>query len=98
MSLSILTYYIIAFIALSGLGVVFFNAESILAICFFIFVALIMHLDPISATLEEQKQGVRAELVSCMIDGQKHFINSKKALCYKKLQLISSLKNITNIS
>lgn len=98
MSLSILTYYIIAFIALSGLGVVFFNAESILAICFFIFVALIMHLDPVSATLEEQKQGVRAELVSCMIDGQKHFINSKKALCYKKLQLISSLKNITNIN
>lgn len=95
MSLSILTYYIIAFIALSGLGVVFFNAESILALCFFIFVALIMQNDPISATLEEQKQAIRSELVSCMIDGQRFFITSKKAICYKKLQLIGSLKHIT---
>ena len=68
--------------ALSGLGVVFLTLNQSLQFVF----------------LEEQKQGVRAELVSCMIDGQKHFINSKKALCYKKLQLISSLKNITNIS
>lgn len=98
MSLSIYTYYIIAFIALSGLGIVFFNAESILAICFFTFVALIMHNDPISATLEEQKLGIRSELISCMIDGQKHFINSKKALIYKKLQLIGSLKDIVNVS
>lgn len=98
MSLSLLTYYIIAFIALSGLGIVFFNAESILAICFFIFIALIMHNDPISPTLEEFKQGIKVELISCMIDGQKHFINSKKALIYKKLQLISSLKNIITIS
>lgn len=71
MSLSTLTYYVIAFIALSGLGVVFFNAESILALCFFIFIGLlIMENNPINATLEEQKQGIRSELVSCMIDGQ----------------------------
>ena len=95
MSINILAYYAIAFIALSGLGVVFFNAESILALCFFVFVGLIMQNDPVSATLEEQKQAIRSELIGCMIDFEKHFINSKKALCYKKLQLISSLKEIT---
>jgi hypothetical protein len=94
MSLNILAYYVIAFIALSGLGVVFFNAESILSLCFFIFVGLIMQNDPVSATLEEQKQAIRSELIGCMIDFEKQFINSKKALCYKKLQLISSLNSI----
>lgn len=94
MSLNLTIYYIIAFITLSGLGIVFLNSESILAICFFIFVSLIVQNDPISASLEEQKQSIRSELISCMIRGSMDQINLQKLVCYKKIQLLASLEYI----
>ena len=94
MSLNLTIYYIIALIALSGLGIVFLNSESILAICFFIFVSLIVQNDPISASLEEQKQSIRSELINCMIRGSMDQINLQKLVCYKKIQLLASLEYI----
>nr|YP_010003125.1 ATP synthase subunit 4 [Ulva torta]AZP40237.1 ATP synthase subunit 4 [Ulva torta] len=94
MSLNLTIYYIIALITLSGLGIVFLNSESILAVCFFIFVALIVQNDPISASLEEQKQSIRSELISCMIHGSMDQINLQKLVCYKKIQLLASLEYI----
>ena len=90
-------YYIMTFITLSGLGVVFLNAESILALCFFIFLALIIQNVSMDASLEEQKQAIKAELISCMIAVEKHNLCTKKLLCYKKAQLLSSLPHVTNI-
>lgn len=94
MSLNLTIYYIIALIALSGLGIVFLNSESILAICFFIFVWLIMQNDPVSASLEEQKQSIRSELISCMIHQSMDQISLHKLVCYKKIQLLASLEYI----
>nr|YP_009172346.1 ATP synthase subunit 4 [Ulva fasciata]QBR54771.1 ATP synthase subunit 4 [Ulva lactuca]WVH39676.1 ATP synthase subunit 4 [Ulva dactylifera]BBE20940.1 ATP synthase subunit 4 [Ulva ohnoi]ALG35705.1 ATP synthase subunit 4 [Ulva fasciata]AML79981.1 ATP synthase subunit 4 [Ulva fasciata] len=94
MSLNLTIYYIIALITLSGLGIVFLNSESILAICFFIFVSLIVQNDPVSASLEEQKQSIRSELISCMIHGSTDQINLQKLVCYKKIQLLASLEYI----
>jgi hypothetical protein len=34
-----------------------------------------MQNDPVSATLEEQKQAIRSQLIGCMIDFEKQFIN-----------------------
>ena len=95
MTLNFALYYMIIFTALSGLGIVFLNPEAILAVCFFIFFALIVqNSGSISASLDEQKQAVRTELVRCMIDGEKQSIRTKKLLCYKKAQLLSSLEHI----
>jgi hypothetical protein len=94
MSLYLSFYYILAIIAFSGFGIIFLNAESILALCFFIFVALIIQNDPVSASLEEQKRTVRSEFISCMLHGEKDFVQSKKTLIYKKVQLLDSLKQV----
>ena len=96
MSTNLTIYYIIAFIALSGFGVIFLNSEAILALCFFIFVGLIIQNDPVSATLDEQKQTVRSELISCMIQGSHQMAQAQKALCYKRLQLVASLNHVLN--
>ena len=96
MTLNFALYYITIFTALSGLGIIFLNSEAILAVCFFIFFALIVqHSGPISGMLEEHKQSVRAELVCCMIDGEKQSIQSKQLLCYKKAQLLTCLEHVT---
>lgn len=96
MTFNFALYYITIFTALSGLGVVFLNSEAILAVCFFIFFALIIqNSGSISGSLEEQKQSIRAELVSCMIDGEKQSIQCKQLLCYKKAQLLACLEHVT---
>lgn len=88
-------YYAITFTALSGLGIVFLNAESILAVCFFLFFYLIIqNSDTISASLNQQKQSIRAELLSCMIDGQTLAVRTRKLLIYKKIMLLDSMQNI----
>jgi hypothetical protein len=96
MSLNFTLYYIIAFTALSGLGIVFLNAESILAFCFFVFVALIVKYDPLSSALEEQRRIIRSDLMNCMIDGEIKLVSSKKILCFKKAQLLASLEHMTS--
>jgi hypothetical protein len=50
------------FISLCGFGVVFLNEESILAVCFFIFLFLmIRNSDPLSDTLKDLKQSIRSD-------------------------------------
>lgn len=98
MTLQYAFYYILAFTALSGFGIVFFNPESVLALCFFIFFALIVqNSDSISTTLDEQKQGIKAELVNNMIDAEKQTVTIQKLLCYKKMQLLAGVKHVVNV-
>lgn len=88
-------YYILAFIVLSGLGIVFLNPESILAVCFFLFFFLIMrNSHSMSSSLHEQKQTIRAELLNCMIHGQTIAVGTTKLLCYKKMQLLHSMQHM----
>ena len=96
MTLSYAFYYILTFTALSGFGVVFLNAESILALCFFIFFALIVqNSESITSTLDEHKQSIKSECVKLMIDGEKHAVINQKLVSYKKGQLLSSVPYIT---
>jgi Mitochondrial ATP synthase B chain precursor (ATP-synt_B) len=98
MTLNYAFYYVLAFTALSGFGVVFLNPESILAVCFFIFFALIVqNSDSISATLDEQKHAIKLELANNMIDAEKQGVITQKLLCYKKAQLLTSLGHVTNV-
>lgn len=96
MTLGYAFYYILAFTALSGFGIVFLNAESILALCFFLFFALIVqNSESISATLDEHKHSIKFELVNYMIDGQKHAVTNQRLACYKKAELLTSVKYVT---
>lgn len=88
-------YYIysLCFLALSGLGIVFLNPESILALCFFIFFTLILqNADSAGQSLEDTRQAIQAELVSCMLDAQKHEANKQQLHLFQKTQLITSIK------
>lgn len=89
-----LTYiYALAFSALSGLGIVFLNPESILALCFFLFFYLIIvNSDAISTSLNEQKQNLRSQLLTTMIDGQTATLKSRKNHFYKKSALLNCIK------
>lgn len=83
-------YYLLAFIGFTGYGVLFLNAESILALCFFIFFGLIVQKsDAISATLDEQKLSIKTQLVNLMIHGQKQHIIIQKLIIFKKAQLLN---------
>jgi hypothetical protein len=87
-------YYILTlcFLALSGLGVVFLNPESILALCFFIFFALILqNAHGAGQSLEDTRQAIQAELVSCMLKCQKHDANKQQLQIFMKTQLLSSI-------
>lgn len=82
-------FYAISFIALSGVGIVFLNAESILSACFFIFFALILrNADSAVEGFDTSRQVIRKQLAECMYEAQSDFIeqyhdrhNEKKRLC-----------------
>lgn len=90
-------YYIysLCFIALSGLGVVFLNAESILAFCFFVFFALIVqNASSAGESLSQTRQAIQAELVCCMLDAQKHDAGKQTLNIFQKMQLLHSVKSL----
>lgn len=93
-----LTYiYVLAFTALSGLGIVFLNPESILAFCFFLFFYLIIvNSDAISTSLNEQKQTLRSQLLTTMIHGQTATLNTRKVRTIKKIVLLDTLKQLVH--
>jgi Mitochondrial ATP synthase B chain precursor (ATP-synt_B) len=89
-------FYILVFACLSGFGIVFLNPESILAMCFFIFFALIVqNSEYISATLDEHKHSIKSELVDNMVHGEKQTAVTRKLMCYKKAQLLTGIQHVT---
>lgn len=93
--MNLIPIYIIALLALSGLGITFANAESLLALCFFIFLALIINnSEPIGESLAQSRQAVQAELLSCMIDGEKVGFTTKRLNIFHQTQLLAGLKTM----
>lgn len=93
--MNLIPIYITALLALSGLGITFANAESLLALCFFIFFALIINnSEPIGESLAQSRQAIQAELLSCMIDGEKISFTSKRLNIFRQTQLLAGLKTM----
>lgn len=87
--------YGLAFLGLSGLGVVYLNPESILALCFFIFFGLILqNSDSAGQSLETTRQALRDELVRGMLENQRHGASLQLNGLWQSLQLNAGLKVI----
>ena len=85
----------LSFVALSGLGVVFLNSESILAVCFFIFFAcLLQNATSAGESLSQTRRAIQSELVSCMLDAQKHNAAQKQVSLFQKMQLLKCLSSL----
>nr|YP_010733809.1 ATP synthase F0 subunit b [Gayralia brasiliensis]YP_010733838.1 ATP synthase F0 subunit b [Monostroma nitidum]WEG93080.1 ATP synthase F0 subunit b [Gayralia brasiliensis]WEG93109.1 ATP synthase F0 subunit b [Monostroma nitidum] len=88
-------YFSLGLITLSGFGILFLNEETILAICFFIFLYLIIkNSDVISETLYSQKAVKKAELLTSLIKGQTNAVNAKILINHKKYELTLGLENL----
>jgi hypothetical protein len=85
--------YVLIFLSLSGFGVVFLNPESILALCFFIFFALILRYgDGARQSLDSSRDGVREELVRGLLESQGHDAQLSLTRLHQKAQLLDGLK------
>lgn len=90
-------YLALAFISLCGFGVVFLNEESILAVCFFIFLFLmIRNSDPLSDTLKDLKQSIRSGLITSLIQAEWQILKTRTLTCEKKRQLLNSTNAMTS--
>jgi len=86
-------YASLGLIALSGFGILFLNEETILAICFFIFLyLLIQNSDAASEAIESQKEVIRLELLTSLVKGQRDAVNAKVLLNHRKYELTSGLE------
>lgn len=93
--MNLIPIYVTALLALSGLGITFANPESLLALCFFIFFALIINYsEPAGESLSQSRQAIKAELLSCMIDGEKIGFTTKRLSIYHQTQLLAGLKTM----
>jgi hypothetical protein len=89
-------YYLYAFfcILFSGLGIVFLNAESILALCFFLFLAILLqNSDSLTQGLENTRQTIQSELQKDMLIGQRHGFLIQQYQLFKKRQLLTSMEH-----
>lgn len=94
-----LYYAGLTFIALSGLGVVFLNEESILALCFFVFLFLVIrNSDALTLTLDDLRQSIRSELVHSLIEGSTQILKLRTLTCDKKRELLNSTSAMTFIA
>ena len=95
--MTIFYFYAISFMALSGVGIVFLNAESILAACFFIFFALIVrNADSAVEGLDMTRQGVRKQLAECMYETQSEYITQLLDRREEKKRLCDNMYNNVN--
>jgi Mitochondrial ATP synthase B chain precursor (ATP-synt_B) len=88
-------YFSLGLVTLSGFGILFLNEETILAICFFIFLYLIIvNSDMASQALNEQKEIIRGELLDSLIKGQKNAVIAKVYTLHRKYELSLGLENV----
>jgi hypothetical protein len=89
-------FYTLAFTLLSGLGVTFLNSESLLAVCFFIFLAFCLHNSkPFSQSLLDSTEEIHTRLLSCYVDSANNNMVTKKEKLAKKSMLLASIKALT---
>lgn len=82
--------YPVCLVALSGLGVVSFNEESILALCFFIFVTLVFqNSDAAVEALEETRSGIKKQLTQGMLDQQLDHMTTQQLRNFELAQLVA---------
>lgn len=90
-----LFFYTLAFTAFSGLGVTFLNSESLLAVCFFVFLALcLQNSAPVCQGLQHDTQAVHAALLQGMLDSKRK-TSAKIERLAKQSQLLASIKALT---
>ena len=83
--------YALSFIALSGFGIVFLNAESILAICFFVFFAFIIrYAEPATEGLDLSRQGIRDQLVETMSHDAIAAVEYQQQSCFEKITMLGN--------
>ena len=74
-------YLSLGLITFSGFGVIFLNEETILAICFFIFLYIIIqNSDGVNQNIKKKKKTIKHELQIDLIEDQ---LNEVKLLLYK---------------
>lgn len=86
--MTIFYIYALSCIALSGYGIVFLNAESILAVCFFIFFTLLLR-NASAEGLDTTRQAIKNQLASCMYQGQYDSAKRLERRHYDKFNLLS---------
>jgi Mitochondrial ATP synthase B chain precursor (ATP-synt_B) len=90
-----LFYFALGLVTLSGFGILFLNEETILAICFFIFLYLVIQNSELaSQALNEQKELIKGELLTSLIKGQKNAVNAKVLVNHRKYELTLGLANV----
>lgn len=92
---STILYLSLGIITLSGFGILFLNEETILAICFFVFLFLVIqNSDVASQTLSEQKEAIKSELLTSLIQGQKNAVNAEIIINHQEYSLTLGLENL----
>lgn len=87
--------YALTFLSLSGFGVVYLNPESILALCFFIFFALILRSgDGARQSLDASRDGVRETLVRGLLESQGRDAQHAVSGLHQKDQLLAGLRSL----
>ena len=87
--------YVMCFVGLSGLGIVFLNAESILAVCFFIFLGLILQNGEwVGESLEETRKNIKSEFLTEMVKGQRDQGKRNKMEILKKADLLKWIEHL----
>lgn len=90
--MTIFYFYALSFIALSGFGIVFLNAESILAACFFIFFAFVLqNAGPAAEGLDTTRQAIQKQLTCSMYEGQCNSVKHQQLRHYEKIMLLPAL-------
>lgn len=83
--------YTLCFFALCGYGIVFLNHESILAVCFFIFLALLCRYGhSAGSSLENTRCAMFDELSRCMIQSQETAAAEMRAALHQKKRLLNA--------
>jgi hypothetical protein len=89
------SFYVFSFTMLYGLGVCFWNAESLLAVCFFVWFSLcLLHSEKLSQNLQLKTAAVHTALLNGYIGSLKHSLVVRKEKLEKEEQLLASINTL----
>jgi hypothetical protein len=90
------SFYLFSFTMLCGLGVCFWNAESLLAVCFFVWFSLcLLNSEKLSQSLQLKTAAVHTALLNGYIGSVKHSLVVQKEKLEKEEQLLASINTLT---
>jgi hypothetical protein len=91
------SFYVFSFTMLYGLGVCFWNAESLLAVCFFVWFSLCLlnsEKFKISQSLQLKTAAVHTALLNGYIGSVKHSLVVRKEKLEKEEQLLACINTL----